>query len=206
MTKPITGFILFILIFNVYCLETLGDEYQIEKREFSMSQEQVEKIYEKCGPDVSCMEKECKEIYLDDTFFNIRCYATIREYQKEKSPETYKYKSQVLSISKPNHYARGIVIQSIAPNQLKVGGREFLTMNNPKGDGVFVYDPRTNFDGVERKLIWIVLIDKAYPLNGASKKITPSLIWPRDADPEIWEKTGLSPYSATEAIQIIFGN
>ena len=104
-----------------------------------------------------------------------------------------------------NHYARVIVIQSVEPNKLKVGGREFKTMNNPKGEGVFVYDPRTKFNGVKRYLIWMVISDEAYPLNGPSKMITPSLKWPREADSEVWKSTGLSPYSTTEAIDIVFG-
>lgn len=105
-----------------------------------------------------------------------------------------------------NHYARGLVIQALIPNELNVGGREFKTLDNPKGEGVFVYDPRTSFSGVKRNLIWIVIDDEAYPLNGASKNLTPDLKWPREADPDIWKKTSLDPYVATEAINIVFGD
>ncbi|HBP89693.1 MAG TPA: hypothetical protein DD706_18555 [Nitrospiraceae bacterium] len=79
-------------------------------------------------------------------------------------------------VAEDNQYARGVVIQALEPNKLDVGGREFKTKPNPKGEGVFVYDPRTRFSGVERNLIWIVLDDVAYPLNGPSKMLTPSLI------------------------------
>ena len=95
---------------------------------------------------------------------------------------------------------------SIKPNKLNVDGEEFLTLNNPKGKGVLVYDPRTKFNGVDRNLIWMVVGGQAHPLNGASKEITPSLKWPRDADSSAWKKTGLDPYIATEAIEIVFGN
>ena len=104
-----------------------------------------------------------------------------------------------------DHYARGIVIQELElPNKLQVGGREFKTKQNPKGEGVFVYDPRIRFNGVERNLIWLVLDDIAYPLNSSSKMLTPNLKWPREAPRSTWKKTGFSPFSATEAIEIVF--
>lgn len=108
--------------------------------------------------------------------------------------------------SAEDHYARGIVIQALdLPNNLGVSGREFKTKPNPKGKGIFVYDPRTKFNGAKRNLIWIVIDDEAYPLVGASKNLTPSLKWPREADPKVWKTTKLDPYMATEAIKIVFG-
>lgn len=107
---------------------------------------------------------------------------------------------------KEDHYSRGIVIQALElPNKLGVSGREFTTKENPKGEGVFVYDPRTRFAGVERFLIWVIIEDSAYPLNGPSKTITPTLTWPREANPAVWKKTGLDPYIAKEALDIVFG-
>lgn len=91
-----------------------------------------------------------------------------------------------------DHYARGLVIQALKlPNKLQVGGREFRTKPNPKGTGVFVYDPRTRFSGVKRYLMWLTVGDQGYALNGPSKSLTPKLPWPREADPSVWEKTGL---------------
>ena len=114
--------------------------------------------------------------------------------------------SRVNTQTEDDHYARGIVIQALTmPNNLGVGGREFRTKLNPKGEGVFVHDPRTRFSGVKRNLIWLVIDDTAYPLNGPSKMLTPSLRWPRETDEAIWRTTGLSPYMATEAIEIVFG-
>jgi hypothetical protein len=98
------------------------------------------------------------------------------------------------------------VIQELElPNKLPVGGREFTTKKNPKGEGTFVYDPRTIFSGVKRNLIWLVLDDTAYPLNGPSSMLTPKLQWPWEVAVNRWGKTGLSPFSAAEAIEIIFG-
>lgn len=111
----------------------------------------------------------------------------------------------LLGSASDDPYARGIIIQSLMPNKLGVGGAEFTTKNNPKGEGVFVFDPRTEFHGAKRYLLWIVIIDEGYPLNGPSKMITPGLKWPREAEAGIWEKTGLDPYIATEAIEIVFG-
>lgn len=109
--------------------------------------------------------------------------------------------------AKDDHYARSIVILELQlPNDLRVGGAEFKTKPNPKGTGVFVYDPRTRFDGVQRNLVWLVVEDEAYPLNGASKTLTPKLKWPRDVAPSLWKQTGLDPYSATEALKIVFGD
>jgi hypothetical protein len=51
----------------------------------------------------------------------------------------------------------------------------------------------------------IVIDDEAYSLVGASKNLTPSLKWPREADPRVWKTTKLDPYMATEAIKIVFG-
>jgi hypothetical protein len=109
--------------------------------------------------------------------------------------------------AKDDHYARSIVILALQmPNNLKVGGAEFKTKPNPKGTGVFVYDPRTRFNGVQRNLVWLVIEDEAYPLNGPSKTLTPELKWPREAAPSLWKQTGLDPYSATEALKIVFGS
>jgi hypothetical protein len=108
--------------------------------------------------------------------------------------------------AKDDHYARGLVIQALELNKLGVGGAEFRTKPNINGDGVFVYDPRTRFHGVERYLIWLVIDDDAYPLNGPSKMLTPGLKWPREAEPNTWKKTGLDPFMAKEAINIVFGS
>jgi len=109
------------------------------------------------------------------------------------------------SHSKTDIYSRGLVITELKlPNKFKVAGAEFKTLNNPKGEGVIVYDPRTQFNGVERYFIWMVIDHKIYPLNSPSKQITPHLQWPREAPQNVWSKTNLSPYSTSELIKIIY--
>ncbi len=77
--------------------------------------------------------------------------------------------------------SRALVISNIQPNKLRVGGRKFRVRRNPYGEGCFVYDPRTRFHGVKRNLVWWIPEEgRAYPLNGPSKLVTPSLNWPRE--------------------------
>lgn len=91
-------------------------------------------------------------------------------------------------------------------NKLGVQAQDLLTKPNPKGAGTFVYHPQTRFFGVERYVVWLFLDGVPYPLNGATKgTVTPSLPWPREAPAGLWSTTGLDPYSATEAIAIVFG-
>lgn len=104
----------------------------------------------------------------------------------------------------PNEALR-IVSTSLGSNKLGVTDSGLKTAANTQGDGTFVYVDQTRFFGVERFIIWLVLDGVAYPVNGATKDITPELPWPRDADPAVWERTGLSPYDAREALGIVFG-
>lgn len=77
-------------------------------------------------------------------------------------------------------------------------------MENPIGEGTFVYVPQTDFYGVERLFLWMVIDNEAYAINGATKDLTPNLGFPRDANEEIWKKTGLNKYDASEAVGIVF--
>ena len=98
-----------------------------------------------------------------------------------------------------------IVSSSLEGNLLDIAGDQLLAMENPKGSGVFVYVPETRFSGVERFIFWLVLGGTAYPLNGATKDVTPQLPWPREAAEEVWSQSQLDPFQATEAIEIVFG-
>ena len=98
------------------------------------------------------------------------------------------------------------VASQLEPNGLGVSANDLETKSNPRGEGTFVFVRETRFSGVKRNLVWIVVDQQAFALNGASKDITPSLPWPREADPGLWRRTGLSPYSASEAIEILFGS
>lgn len=89
---------------------------------------------------------------------------------------------------------------------LNIKSEDLEAIDNPKGEGVFVYVPKTDFYGVERFFLWLYIENNAYAINGATKDLTPDLSFPRDAKSETWDKTGLNKYSATEAIDIVFGN
>lgn len=98
-----------------------------------------------------------------------------------------------------------IVAQHLAGNKLGIKAEDLRSRPNPRGQGTFVYCPQTRFNGVERNVIWLVLGDQAFSLNGATKgSVTPSLPWPREAPEEQWGATGLDPYSPSEALAIVF--
>lgn len=89
--------------------------------------------------------------------------------------------AQTIEESLFHESARAFIISNIEPNKLRVEGREFRVKRNSVGEGCFVYDPRTRFDGVERLIVWWVPKEgTAYTLNSPSKMVTPGLKWPRD--------------------------
>jgi hypothetical protein len=87
--------------------------------------------------------------------------------------------------------------------QLGILSTDLEAMDNPEGEGVLVYHPETRFLGVERFYLWLVLDDRAWALNGATRGLTPDLEFPRDV-PRWEERTGLDPLPA-EALEIVFG-
>lgn len=89
-------------------------------------------------------------------------------------------------------------------NDLNIRASDLRGKNNPKGQGVFVYVPKTRFRGVERYIAWVVIDGRAYSINGATKNVTPSLPWPREAPDAAWKKTNLDKYAAAEAIGLVF--
>jgi hypothetical protein len=111
------------------------------------------------------------------------------------------------SVSERNQEAIAVVARDLSANTtgISINTSDLETKPNPKGNGTFVYHPDTEFSGVERYLIWLVIEDAAYPLNGASKDITPNLQWPREVDDETWNETGLDKFQATDAIELVFG-
>ncbi len=101
--------------------------------------------------------------------------------------------------------AAKVVAASIQSNKLGVQARHLHGRRNPQGEGHLVYVPKTRFSGTERYVIWVVIDDRAFPLNSPSKMVTPSLPWPREAPSSVWDKTGLSVHNAaSEAIDIVF--
>lgn len=114
--------------------------------------------------------------------------ATNQPRQQEKVDGLRKYRerarsddAQAIDEAFFHGNARALVISNVEPNKLRVGGAEFRVKRSPVGEGCFVYDPRTRFHGVERKLVWWIPEEgKAYPLNSPSKMVTPGLNWPRE--------------------------
>lgn len=99
-----------------------------------------------------------------------------------------------------------VVAEHLADNKLGITPSDLRSLPNPRGEGTFVYCPTTRFGGVERLVVWLVLNSQAVPLNGATKgSVTPSLPWPREVPAEQWGKSGLDPYSPSEALTIVFG-
>ena len=80
---------------------------------------------------------------------------------------------------------------------------ELAEMPNPRGEGMFVYDPTSG--SRRRQILWLVIDDTPYALNGKTKDVAPDIQWGREARPGRWARTGLSPYSAVEALEIVFG-
>ena len=97
-----------------------------------------------------------------------------------------------------------VVSRDLHTNQLGIEASQLRGKPNPQGEGAFVYVPQTAYRGVEHYVIWLVIEEKAFPLNGATKNITPSLPWPREAPDDLWQRTGLEKSQATEAIRIVF--
>ena len=97
-----------------------------------------------------------------------------------------------------------IVSRNLGINDLGIEASHLKEIPNPRGEGTFVYVPQTRYSGVERNVVWLVIEERAFPLNGATKNVTPSLPWPREAPDDLWQRTGLDKFSASEAIQIVF--
>lgn len=114
---------------------------------------------------------------------------------------------EVTNTSVPEYLqeAINVVANELDTNVLNIRIEDLLSKENPKGEGVFVYVEQTRFSGVERYIIWLVLDGTAYALNGATKDVVPSFLWPREAPEDTWSRTNLDMYQATEAIEIVFG-
>jgi hypothetical protein len=85
-------------------------------------------------------------------------------------------------------------------NKLGITGKELRIKQNAKGDGVFVYVPKTY-------VVWFVVDDHAFKLNSPSSMLTPNLKWAREEKNSlIWKKTGFKYLDTTEeALRQVFG-
>jgi len=98
------------------------------------------------------------------------------------------------------------ISSELANNQTEIDldPSDFKYLENPVGEGIFIYEPKTNFFGVERFFIWLYLNNNIYVVNGATRDITPNFPIARDVPYEVWNSTKLSPYSALDLIGYIF--
>ena len=88
--------------------------------------------------------------------------------------------------------------------EIKVNTDKLKYLENPIGNGIFIYYPDTEFFGVERNFIWVFLNDNVYVVNGATRDITPNVLVARDVPSEVWDSTNISPDWAADLIAYIF--
>jgi len=88
--------------------------------------------------------------------------------------------------------------------EIKLNPGDFKYLENPIGEGIFIYEPETRFFGVERFFIWVYLDNNIYVVNGATRGVTPNFPVARDVPYEVWKLTKLSPYPAVDLIGYIF--
>jgi len=101
-------------------------------------------------------------------------------------------------------------IAAVAPfitdNPYAVTTTSLEVIDNPRGTGQIVYVPEVQERlGQPGNLLWVVLDDQAYAVNGTSKNVTPLLPFPREAPEAVWDASGLDRFSASETMAIVFG-
>jgi hypothetical protein len=98
-----------------------------------------------------------------------------------------------------------LIASKMASTELDIAAHDLRARKNPTGKGTLVYVPRTQFHGVERHVIWIVVEGKAFALTAPAKMATPDLPMARDADDTTWTKTGIDKLnSERDAVKIVF--
>ena len=113
----------------------------------------------------------------------------------------------IVGCSQEESAAVSAIAPHLSSNSLGIEPSDLRETGNPRGSGTFVYVPQTRFYGVERFILWLVIDGAPFPLNGATKNVTPNLPWLRDAPESVWGLTGLGQYnSASEGLGIVFPN
>ncbi len=80
-----------------------------------------------------------------------------------------------------------------ADNHLQVSEADLEVLKNPLGIGHFIYvNNQEVFDGEKIFCAWIVHLGKAYPLNGNSKQLTPTLKFLIDVNKNKWKRTNIN--------------
>ncbi|HBH12204.1 MAG TPA: hypothetical protein DDX29_03635 [Clostridiales bacterium] len=150
-------------------------------------------------------EKHTKRIYLIFVFilwtcFLLACNLSSTAIQKTNQKTT----------TEPNDFVYQDVITQIESGlkynqtEIKLNPEDFKYLENPIGEGIFIYEPVTRFFGVERFFIWVYLDNNIYVVNGATRGVTPNILVARDVPSDVWDPTNISPYSATDLIEYIF--
>ncbi len=95
-------------------------------------------------------------LILISTMVLVLCFSITCSTDNNSNIRNKPYTDDTQSTDETQIYAssRTFVTSKIKPNKLDVSGKEFRVKRNPIGKGCFVYDPRTNFKGVERYLVW----------------------------------------------------
>lgn len=71
-----------------------GKEPQEVTSEYSITQDQINNISNQCASDTECIDDKCEVLYPDSRLFSIRCFANVREYQKETIPKETRPRSK----------------------------------------------------------------------------------------------------------------
>ena len=112
---------------------------------------------------------------------------------------------EVVLIGTADDDAIDLVSQAMVPTELNIETNDLRAKKNPVGEGTFVYVPKTEFNGVQRHVVWLVHNNTPYALTGASKLVTPTLATATTASEEAWAKTGLNKAQVEQdAVKIVF--
>lgn len=139
-------------------------------------------------------------IFIFLTVFLSGCNSSPHAHQEVISPTpTHENLSTLSGKSASSNLLLKDVVERIS-TELKSNKTEFKLntdklkyLENPIGNGIFIYYPETEFFGVERNFIWVFLNDNIYVVNGATRNITPNILVARDVPSEVWESTKISP-------------
>lgn len=91
-----------------------------------------------------------------------------------------------------------LIAPHLTGNQFEISRDDLRQKDNPNGEGYFVYVPETRFNGTERLFIWFANRGHVTKINGATDNLTPELPFPREAQYDIWNGSGLTHDTLTE--------